>query len=680
MSRLHFTVVSLAVFALPLEAVETQADLLIVGGTESGCAAAVQAARMGVKRIVLVNDIEWLGGQFSAEGLGAIDENRAVGYDGSVPIPRSGIFRDVIDAIETKNAELYGGIRRPGNTRVITTARPVVSEQVFRELLAPFESQGQIVRYSDYSVQSVLTEKDRVVGVRFVSTNRQPPLTVRAGLTIDASDFGDVIQGSGAKWDVGIDAKSEYNEPSAPDSAEPATDLNPLTWCVILQQSDQEILVQKPRGYDPRYFSGGWGWIDQEFAYSTRRLVDGQGFKEIEHPDILLVNNPSIDYPLDEYPADVAAELEAMEVGASTKSIVAMNRKQREVVFRDAKAHSRKYYYHLQQRFPKFRKMALSNEFGTADKLPPKPYLRESLRLVAQHIVREQEVLGFNKRSDYATTMFPDAVFSWQFELDFHPTRRSWTSDDGNTGPWEADFRGKRRFGRGGTGRAVFPLRGLVPKDVHGLLGAQKNLGYTSIVGSSCRLHDQSIHVGQACGAVAAISLQHNENPSVFYFQPQRLAEIWNGLLEVESGMPLAIWPFSDLEPDDPGFAAIQQLALRHVLNLGPSDTAFHPDQPVSKLSLQRIISSISGAGYKAPKMETLVASNRRELAIALWDHLKKQPIPARKRISESDADGDAIPDSLDALPFTLGVVSWKPDPLRDGLPWAPVGHPESSD
>lgn len=37
-------------------------DLLVVGGTESGCAAAVQAARMGVSSIVLVNDIDWLGG------------------------------------------------------------------------------------------------------------------------------------------------------------------------------------------------------------------------------------------------------------------------------------------------------------------------------------------------------------------------------------------------------------------------------------------------------------------------------------------------------------------------------------------------------------------------------------------------------------------------------------------
>ncbi len=50
------------------------ADLLIVGGNESECAAAVQAARLGVQPIVRVNDIDWLGGQFSAEGVGCVDE------------------------------------------------------------------------------------------------------------------------------------------------------------------------------------------------------------------------------------------------------------------------------------------------------------------------------------------------------------------------------------------------------------------------------------------------------------------------------------------------------------------------------------------------------------------------------------------------------------------------------
>jgi hypothetical protein len=669
MNRLLLALASLAFLALRLPAADAQADLLIVGGTESGCAAAVQAARMGVKRIVLVNDIDWLGGQFSAEGLGAIDENRAQDYDGRVPIPRSGIFRDVIDAIEAKNAALYGGVRRPGNTRVITTARPVVSEAVFCELLAPFESNGQIIRYSNYEVDSVLTFNKRVGGVRFESSNGEPPLTVYARLTIDASDFGEVIQGSGAKWDVGVDAKSEFDEPSAPESAEPANDLNPITWCMILEQRDQETLIPKPPGYDPRYFSGKWGWIDQEFAYTTRRLVDGQGFKDIDHPDILLINNPNIDYPLDEYPAEVVAELKATEAGAAKKSIVALSRQQREIVFRDAKAHTLKYYYYLQKKFPKFRLMTLSDEFGTADKLPPKPYLRESLRLEAQHIIREQEVLGFNSRSDYATTMFPDAVFSWQFELDFHPTKRSWISDQGTAGPWEADFRGKRRFGRGGTGRAVFPLRALVPKGVNGLLGAQKNLGYTSIVGSSCRLHDQSMHAGQACGAVAAISLRHNENPAEFYLQPERIAEIWNGLLDAESGVPLAIWPFSDVDPLQPGFVAIQQLALRRVLNLGPSDTAFGPNDLATKEWLRELEAAISSAGYEAPPFERMRPATRLTVAIATWNHLKTQSPPKPNRSSKTDADDDGILDDLDPLPFTPGVVSWQPDPLRDGLP-----------
>ena len=91
-----------ALSTLQLSAEEIEVDLLVVGGTESGCAAAVQAARMGIKKIALVNDIEWLGGQFSSEGLGAIDENRGHGYDGTVPIPRSGIFRDVIDAMKRR--------------------------------------------------------------------------------------------------------------------------------------------------------------------------------------------------------------------------------------------------------------------------------------------------------------------------------------------------------------------------------------------------------------------------------------------------------------------------------------------------------------------------------------------------------------------------------------------------
>ena len=634
---------------------ELEADLLVVGGTESGCAAAVQAARMGVSRVVLVNDIDWLGGQFSAEGLGAIDENRGHGYDGTVPIPRSGAFREIIDAIEEKNSELYGGIRRPGNTRVITTSRPEVSEQVFREFLEPYEKSGQLRRFSGYRVDSVELDSGRVTGVRFVDAEGTSQLTVRARLTIDASDWGDVIQESGAAWEAGVDLEGKYNEPSAPVEVEAPNDLNPITWCLILEEQENEVLFAEPEGYDPRYFNGKWGWIDEEFAYTTRRLVDGNGYEEIDHPDILLINTPPIDYPLDVYPEHVEKALEKTEEGASKKNLVAMSPRQREIVFEDAKRHSLKFYHHLQRHFPKFRVMALSDEFGTRDRLPPKPYIRESLRLKAMHMLREQEVVGFEARSDYATAMFPDAVFSWQFEMDFHPTKREWTTDQGAAGPWQANFRGARRFGRGGTGRCVFPLRSLVPESVDGLLGAQKNLGYSSIVSSSCRLHDQSMHAGQASGAVAAIALESGQNPRELWSDPEAMARIWSGLLDAEQGAPLAIWPFSDLDPFDPGFEAIQQLALRRILPLGASDTAFQPDEKATAEWKEQIRSELKKRGYPFSDAD-IPGDTRRAVALHLWDRIAEQTIPPS---------------------FFSETFEWQRDPRRDGVSAIEAPFPE---
>ncbi|MCG8587656.1 MAG: FAD-dependent oxidoreductase, partial [Pirellulales bacterium] len=652
-----------------------KADLLVVGGTESGCAAAVQAARMGVKKIVLVNDIEWLGGQFSAEGLGAIDENLAHGYGGPVPIPRSGIFREVIDAIEDENARLYGGVKRPGNTRVITTVRPAVAEKVFRDLLAPYESSGQVVRRSKFRVTAVDKKGDRVVAVRFESTSDKPKqLTVETRMTIDASDWGDVIRLSGAAYDLGIDAKSEYQEPNAPEKNAPRTDMNPITWCMIVEEQSKESLIPKPPGYREADFTGVWGWIKEDFAYTSRRLVDGRGFAKIDHPDVLLINNPNIDYPLDQHTSEIASALEATEAGASTKNIVELTSAQREIIFADAKQRSLQYLYYLQSKFPKFRKMALSDEFKTADRLPPKPYIRESLRLVAQHVVKEQEVLGFGSRSNYAATMFPDAVFSWQSELDFHPTARRFigstaTSEaEEDTQPWEADFRGKRRFGRGGTGRAVFPLRSFVPAKVTGLLGAQKNLGYTSIVSSSCRLHDQSVAAGQACGAVAGVSLLHDCEPHKICFRPRVLAKVWDGLLgdgRVDRkngkvvGVPLAIWPFSDVDPKSREFVAIQQLALRRVLPLGPADTKFAPKQVATDSWRSEVQERLTDAGYEVRAAFSHPKKTRGEVAVSVWNEIREQPIPMLHRESADDADGDTIVDQLDALPFTKGTVSW---------------------
>lgn len=290
-----------------------QADLLIVGGTESGCAAAVQAVRQGVTNICLVNDIAWLGGQFSAEALGAIDENRADDYNGTVPWPRNGLYREVYDRIRSLNAAKFNGVEAPGNARVNITALPCDSEQVFREILAPYEADGRIVRYSNYAPTAALTNAagNTLEGVRFESVSGTGEvLTVHAPITIDASDWGDVIRLSGAAYEYGPDTQSAYGEPQAPTTAYPATDMNPITFGLIIEETATNQLIAMPTGYNARDFTvGTWtGVMTPARVYTDRRLVDAVAYG-LNHPDVILINNPHIDYPLDVLPDSVVAAL-----------------------------------------------------------------------------------------------------------------------------------------------------------------------------------------------------------------------------------------------------------------------------------------------------------------------------------------------------------------------------------
>ncbi len=674
---------------------EIRANLLIVGGTESACAAAVQAARMGVESIVLVNDIDWLGGQFSAEALGAIDENRGPsGYGHGVPFPRTGLFKEVIDRIEADNLKQYGQ-PRPGNTRVITTVRPAQAKRIFDELLSPYVSSGQIRVISNYYPVEVLKAKDKqqVKAVRFRSTEScsgQPlsEITVFAELTIDASDWGDVIRLSGAGYEFGPDLKSKYNEPLAPTSRKdyPLTDMNPLTYCMVIVEDESGELIppiEKPAHYDPRNYRQHAYPKGSEFVYTTRRLVDHYNYPEIDSPDVILLCFPAFDYPLDVLPGRVVDALEKIEAGASKKNIAQMTRQQRAVIYEDAKQYSLGFLYYMQTEVARaekgkrysLRRFRLTDEFGTTDKMPPKPYLRESLRLHAMYMMRQQDTSGhLGQSTSFASVMFHDGICCWQFEYDFHPTRRRFITGD-PAGPWTTAFRKGRTWGPPYSGLSLFPLRSLVPKEMDGLIASQKNLGYSSLVSSAVRLHDQSMAVGQAGGAVAAISLKHKTQPRTIPFNRKLLAEVWTGLCaKYDGGQPALLWPFRDVEPTHPAFIAINMLAIRRGFPLSPNQTEFHPDQPAEPEWREKVVlRSLESKQFKIKPAIPQGKMTRGEFAICWWEKiadLPEKPFPVRKK--ENDYDADGIPDFDDPLPLDSAAGSWQEFGIpehQDGIP-----------
>lgn len=594
-------------------------DLLVVGGNESAVAAAISAARLGVKRIVLANDGHWLGGQFTSEAIGAVDEWTKY-RNGRVPFPRSGLFLEIMTMIEDDMERKYG-LRRPGNCFCAwTTCEPHDTEVLFRKLIAPYlkENGGPIEMFEDVEPTRVHVEQNAIVGVDFelVGTANPPvQIAVRPQLTIDASDWGDVVRLSGATYFCGPDLKDRFNEPSAPVdfSQIERNEINPITYCMVLRESATPTIIERPPHYDEnRYLAAttatrdefakfGWpakamkpfapAWRDTALpngpytdgptVYHHRRLVDRRHNQLAPGTETVLVNWPLQDYPTNRYPQHVVDALEAIEPSSSQKNLVEMPPRLRRVVFEDAKNHTLGLLYHLQTTVAErdlaaaakggksivtFRDLKLTDEFGTADRLPPKVYVREGLRTECLYMLREQDVRDTDGNQCWAQSMVADGVFGFQFNIDFHPTKRIFKSDDPRE-TWTLVHTPLRNWSTD-TDRAMVPLRSLVPKSMDGLIVAGKNLGVSSIVQSAVRLHGHGMLAGQAAGTIGFVSLSRKLTPREIASDLQCVAAVQmlllkpNDVVTKKTPPGVLIWPYHDVPPDADYFAAANMAAL----------------------------------------------------------------------------------------------------------------------
>ena len=725
--------VLLAAMVSPTQGADSKidADLLIVGATESGWAAAVQAARLGVPSIAIVHDGRWIGGQFTEQALACVDENKGVGKVGwgvdwhpmKRSFHRSGLFKELMDRIEAFNTRKYGSPMPGRPYHGPSTFRPVEAEAVFREMLQPYLETGQVRLFVErYPVRADVNKQQgrpRLTGLRFARIGSETPdLHVTARITIDASDWGDAIQVVGAAFECGPDPQSRYGEPSAPIdlSGHPANEMNPITWAMIIVESDGETPIARPSVYDRRNYvrtsrlslaamkdlewdrpvrlSSILHWPEEGMqsprqlsVYTVRRVVDGTTSKQ-GRTIILLNYMLGQDYPLERLPQRVVNALEATEQGASTKNVVLMSRAQREVIYEDAKQHALGVLYHLQQYVHdrasdtanSLRNFELSDEFGTPDRLPPKPYIRESLRLKAMYMMREQDgrnADGETKdaaRERFARVTYPDGVLAWQFHYDFHRTGRAYLRSEGRSGPW-IDAEKPGRHTRHVSDRATFPLRSLIPVEMDGLLGAQKNVGYSSIVSAAVRLHDQCIAVGQAAGATAAVALRQDVSPREIPFDRSLLEQVRHALCgEIPEATPLLIWPFRDLPADHAAFVAVNRLAARGGLPLDPREVDFRPDAPAVEEWKRRVVEhAMSTKESTTPLRTSAQPMTRGEFCRVLWEQISGLPDRPFVRQSDTDADLDGIPDLDDPTPFTPAPpVRWAiepPPPERDGRP-----------
>ncbi len=329
------------------------------------------------------------------------------------------------------------------------------------------------------------------------------------------------------------------------------------------------------------------------------------------------MNWPANDYPLSTLPKHVVDALEETEPGASKKNIVDMNYAQRQIIFEDAKQRSLEFLYWLQTDahervgdFPQsFRYMELANDYGTTDRLPPKPYVREGLRLQALYMTRETDVRTEVESPMWGQCMVPDGVFGWQFNMDFHPTRRVFLSDH-QSSDWQSKHYGTRNW-NAYTNRSMFPLRGLVPEKMNGLIGASKNIGVTSMVQSALRLHGQMMHVGTASGTLAAVALREEIEPREIVASPMQVRSLQRTLVRGSGGPGVLLWPWHDLKSDDLHFEAANLLTIAGIWRPDKSSLYFQANRQVTRRELAASLVRLCRATKEPKEWPKLSVSSR---------------------------------------------------------------------
>jgi hypothetical protein len=561
-----------------------ECDVLVAGGGTGGVAAALAAAEAG-RRVCLIEETDWLGGQLTAQGVAALDEHDHVEAFGGTA--RYGRLRRAIRdhyrrlAREAGNAAAAADPAfNPGSCWVTRLAfEPRTALAAIGEMLRPWRAARALdvrLRTKAYAAEAD-AERVRTVSALELETGRV--VSIRAAIFVDATELGDLLPLTGTDYVVGAEAIADTGEPHAqPATPKPhCVQSFTYTFAVERRPAGERHLVPRPERYEffraaqpysltievhgGEIYGETSGWLEYRLyeqmpgtkggLWTYRRLVDAAQFSGRFAHDLTMMNWPGNDYReagiIDRPAAAVAAALQ------------------------DAKRVSLGFLHWLQTEAPTQGNERGAPELllrpdvmGTADGLSKHPYIRESRRIRALHTIVEQDVASAFQPGLRARHCADSVGVGW-YPIDIHRAGPEDVGVSTRTKPFQ------------------IPLGAVVPRHVSNLLAAAKNIGTTHVTNGCYRLHPVEWNIGEAVGVLAAFALARGVAPRAVVERPDLRADYRRDLLA--RGVPLA-W-LVDMPPDDPDFAAAQQAYMR-CPDAFEGDLRFRPDASIPPREWQR--------------------------------------------------------------------------------------------
>lgn len=575
----------LLAFSFAAQAKIFSTEVLVVGGSQSGVPAAVQAARQGSK-VLLVSQTDWLGGSMVEAGVAAIDGNELLAF-------QTGLWGEFLKRLAVKDKDLlkYSWVS-------FFAFNPQFGKQVYEEWL---REEQNINWLKNLKATEVIFEANgkfkKVVGVKFIprGCKKNCEVTeVRAKVTIDATETGDLLEISDIPHRLGWEYAGEFNEPSAPKGKTKLAvryPLQELTWVFYLKDygtsnSAKAPTIATPSGYtyeraaerywcafkneklikEARKFSLNPTKTDWAYKYKQAekytQFFDKESFLTYGQvsPDLFMINWPKCgnDYSL------------------GIERIFSSKPSEREQFYREAQAQSLWFAKYIQDTFGE--RFGLAPEVFPADErnnevggLAYIPYNREVIRLEGFKTLTENDILPKLAEGEQARYL-PDSIAMGNYANDHHyfEMAKPNSANYFKLAPKSIQWGGRYT----GTPFSI-PYKALLPVQVDGLIVAEKSWSVSHIANGSSRLQPVCILIGQAAGAAAALAAQKNIQPFEL-----SVAELQATLLNDEKAPPTLI-PLFDVKPNNPHRAAIQRLIISGVIDF-PKDGQFRPSEIIS--------------------------------------------------------------------------------------------------
>ena len=182
-------------------------DIVVLGGTPGGICAAIAAARLG-SRVLILERTAHIGG-LPANGLGATD----IATRGAT----GGLFKEFVSRIRAHYAQAYGA----DSPQVKDCSdgyhfEPGVAEKVFEAMLA--EAPAITIlrnRQFDAGAKNVTMQGARLTALTVTNRDSGARETYRGAVFVDATYEGDLAAAAGAPFETRREGKKEHNEPFA---------------------------------------------------------------------------------------------------------------------------------------------------------------------------------------------------------------------------------------------------------------------------------------------------------------------------------------------------------------------------------------------------------------------------------------------------------------------------------